>query len=244
MIAVRTPSLITNTLPLLFADVSLIRISLLGPSIMNRGRIPAKSMNSSTTNPGGAVTDAPSGLGTTVALLRTDGVANGAGSSFQFTGLRPRWAETVTPMAETATSTSARAVLFMGGYYTGHEEQTHDRPGDPLHVGGALRRRRVEMVRKLRRQGRRDADHRRHTGAHAPRRSDDGIQPDARHAQESGPRLRQSRRAPREIGRNHDRYSRQARVDASRSRRREGAEGVERRRGRRGQQRRVGARQH
>ena len=98
MMAVRTPSLITNTLPL--PDVSLIRISLLGPSIMNRGRMPAKSMNSSTTNPGGAASEAPSGFGTTVALLRTDGVANGAGKSFQFTGLRPRWAETV--MAEIA----------------------------------------------------------------------------------------------------------------------------------------------
>ncbi len=67
MIAVRTPSLMTNTLPL--PDVSLIRISLPGPSIMNRGRMPAKSMNSSTTNPGGAVSAAPSGFGTTVGVV-------------------------------------------------------------------------------------------------------------------------------------------------------------------------------
>ncbi len=86
MIAVRVPSLMTNTEPLV--DVSLIRISLPGPSIMNRGRLPAKSMYSSTTNPGGAMSLASSGFGATVGLLRTDGVANGAGSSFQFTGLR------------------------------------------------------------------------------------------------------------------------------------------------------------
>src|SRR5215204_42069 len=107
MIADRTPSLITNTLPL--PDVSLIRISLLGPSIMKRGRRPAKSMNSSTTNPGGAVSAAPSGLGTTVALLRTDGVANGSGRSFQFTGLRPRWADS--DMAEIARRAIAIMVL-------------------------------------------------------------------------------------------------------------------------------------
>src|SRR5688572_26937077 len=112
MMAVRVPSLITNTLPL--PDVSLIRISLLGPSIMKRGRRPAKSMNSSTTNPGGAVRAAPSGLGISPGPLRTDGVANGAGKSFQFTGLRPRdCADTPAAIAEAARIARARLSLFI-----------------------------------------------------------------------------------------------------------------------------------
>src|SRR5688572_32548060 len=130
MIAVRTPSLITNTLPL--PDVSLIRISLPGPSIMKRGRRPAKSMNSSTTNPGGAVSAAPSGRGTIVGLLRADGVANGSGRSFQFTGLRPRCADNV--VAAATRQTSATAVRFIVGYSSAalrvlvgdHEQHEHD----------------------------------------------------------------------------------------------------------------------
>src|SRR6187402_752648 len=112
MIAVRTPSLIANTLPL--PDVSLIKISLLGPSIMKRGRMPAKSMNSSITNPGGAVSAAPSGFGTTVGLLRDDGEANGAGRSFQFTGsLRPVCADTATDTAATESAATTRATLLI-----------------------------------------------------------------------------------------------------------------------------------
>ena len=113
MIAVRTPSLITNTLPL--PDVSLIRISLPGPSIMKRGRVPAKSMNSSTTNPGGATSAAPSGFGISPGPLRTDGVANGAGKSFQLTGLRPRWADSAA--AEIAMMTTASVSLRIGVVY-------------------------------------------------------------------------------------------------------------------------------
>ena len=113
MIAVRTPALITNTLPL--PDVSLIRISLPGPSIMKRGRIPAKSMNSSTTNPGGAVSVAPSGRGTTVGLLLAAGVANGSGRSFQLTGLRPRCAERAA--AEMIRAINASEILRIGVVY-------------------------------------------------------------------------------------------------------------------------------
>ena len=52
-----------------------------------------------------------------VALLRTDGVANGAGKSFKLTGFRPRWADTVT--AEAETMTRATIAFFMDGVLYG-----------------------------------------------------------------------------------------------------------------------------
>jgi hypothetical protein len=54
-------------------------------------------------------------LGTTVGLLRTDGVAKGAGSSFKLMGLRPRWADTA--MAEIAIRATASVILRIGVVY-------------------------------------------------------------------------------------------------------------------------------
>src|SRR6187402_3012937 len=109
MIGVRVPSLITNTDPCV--DESDSRISLPGPSSMKRGRSVVNDMNSSTAKPAGTSSLAASGLGTTVALLRADGVANGAGSSFQFTGLRPDCA--ASPRPRTVVSTAARATVAL-----------------------------------------------------------------------------------------------------------------------------------
>ena len=80
---------------------------------MKRGRSVVNDMNSSTTNPAGTSSFAASGFGTIVALLRTDGEANGAGRSFQFTGLRPCWAWRPILRAAVRRAETASVVRFM-----------------------------------------------------------------------------------------------------------------------------------
>src|SRR5262245_54338625 len=111
---------------------------------MNRGRCSGKARYSSTMNPGGTVSDAPSGFaGSTVGLLRADSVANGSGKPFQLTGSGFDGDCATTAPArrhKAASDVSSRVMVFSSSRFSGARAIGGAEPLGPVHDDGNRRR--------------------------------------------------------------------------------------------------------